>query len=869
MSKENLQKWLLENTGFQKQFRNLLLDSVTHQFEQLENDSSISNEEHNWSYLLMCASLLAQSDKSECQIISLRIAQYCLESSTSDAEKDSAAVILDILANRPTIALAEHRNLLQKGYADRLPFFLLQDWTRRYFNNSIALQNSPRLEVNKFQSAFWEAADTKDWISISAPTSAGKSFIVGRWFAEFLRKNPLANVVYVVPTRALIQQVQRDLEELIKTEHISATSVVTIPTHTSISKDKANVFVFTQERFHMLLGEQELDISFDLLVIDEAQKIGDNYRGVLLQQAIETVTLQNNKCKVLFASPMTNNPELFLEDAPEKITTSTVSREDVMVSQNLIWASQVPGQPKIWNIELLINSEPTQIGKIKLPERPAPASKRLPFVAHVLGDPKGGNIIYVNGAADAESTAKQLYDLMENAPDICDDSEIKELIALIKKTVHKKYFLSNVLRKGVAFHYGNMPLLIRTEIERLFSTNKIKYLICTSTLIEGVNMPCHSIFVRGPKKGKSTPMSHSDFWNLAGRAGRWGKEFQGNIVCVDANKEDVWKNGTPKSRTKSHIYRTSDKVLNQQKDLLNFIDSGTPRDIALDNPNLEYVFSYLVSSHIQNEGLKGSIWAKRYDNEFIDNLDAKISSIRGAIGIPDKIILRNPGISPLAIDALLDYFDDRTNKRKEPIENLIPLPPEDRDAVEEYSKILLRINKCLSMYAFGFKPSRAWQLSLIITNWMRGYPLAQIISNREKFYTDKGEGVKLPTLIRGTMDDVEEYARFKAPKFLSCYVDVLKLHIIQSGREDLLERILDLNLLLEFGVSHTTQLSLVGLGLSRSSAVALSEFITKDNLDEEQCLDWLKNNDWITEDMSEIVRREISTLLKKKNKINK
>jgi hypothetical protein len=29
------------------------------------------------------------------------------------------------------------------------------------------------------------------------------------------------------------------------------------------------------------------------------------------------------------------------------------------------------------------------------------------------------------------------------------------------------------LQRGVAFHYGNMPLLIRTEIERLFRANKI------------------------------------------------------------------------------------------------------------------------------------------------------------------------------------------------------------------------------------------------------------------------------------------------------------------------------------------------------------------------------------------------------------
>ncbi len=860
MSKEAIQEWLLQNSGFQKQYQILLLDSVAQQFANLEKNFSVSSEAHNWSYLLTCASLLAQSDKSVCQIASLRIAQHCLESSTSDIQKDAAAIILDTLANRPTIKLAERRSLLKDGYIDRLPFPLLQDWTRRHFKHSILLPNSPRLEVNKFQHAFWEEATTKDWVSVSAPTSAGKSFIVGRWFAEFLRDNSSANVVYIVPTRALIQQVQRDLEKLLRDEKITTTAIVTIPTHTSISKGKANVFVFTQERFHMLLGERGAEMLFDLLVIDEAQKIGDNYRGVLLQQAIEAVTLKNNKCKVLFASPMSENPGLFLEDAPLGASTNHLSREDVMVNQNLIWASQIRGQPKNWNIELLAESEPISIGMIKLPSRPSHESKRLPFVAYVLGNPKGGNIIYVNGAGEAEKIAKQLHGLLDDVPELCDDKEISELIDLIKKTVHPEYFLLNVLHRGIAFHYGNMPLLIRTEIERLFSVNKIKFLICTSTLIEGINMPCQSIFVRGPRKGKGNPMTHNDFWNLAGRAGRWGKEFQGNVVCVDANKQTVWKNGTPKIRSKYIITRTSDSVLKQQTDLVNFISSGSPRDVASNKPNLEYVFSYLVTTYIQNKSIAQSAWARRYSKEFIEVLDQKISAMFNDLRIPNEIILKNPGISPIAMNELLAYFESETNEKKNPIEGFIPVAPESDNAAEEYTKILNRINEYLSNSAFG-KGGRVFHLALLITNWMRGFPLARLISSQEKFYTERGDKIVLPALIRNTMADVEEIARFKAPKFLSCYIDVLKLHITNSNREDLLERVTDLTLLLEFGVSQTTQLSLMGLGLSRSSAVALSEFISKDNLSEEECLNWLKNSDWITADMPELIRKEISTLI--------
>ena len=75
---------------------------------------------------------------------------------------------------------------------------------------------------------------------------------------------------------------------------------------------------------------------------------------------------------------------------------------------------------------------------------------------------------------------------------------------------------------------------------------------------------------------------------------------------------------------------------------------------------------------------------------------------------------------------------------------------------------------------------------------------------------------------------------------------------------------MDLNILLEFGVSQTTQLSLMGLGLSRSSAIAISEFITDDSLKEAECLKWLRENDWMTKDMPELIKREISILVKNK-----
>lgn len=855
-----MQNWLLKNNGFQEQYRRVVINSVTNQFPALNHPSyNDTGMLHDWGYLLMCASLLAQSENGVCQEVSLRIAQFCLQQDDmAITHKDAAAVILDTLANEPAIRLAENRKLLEKKFEDRLPFPLLQDWTRRSIENNITLANSHDLAVNHFQRRFWEETKTKDWISMSAPTSSGKSFILGRWLPDYFRSSPCATIVYLVPTRALIQQVQRDIEHLLKSENFESVSITTLPLHSAYKSGIANVFVFTQERFNILIGERGANLSVDLLVVDEAQKIGDNYRGVLLQQAIETTVKSNLHCRIVFASPMTENPGVLLDDAPDGVLSGDIVSEDTMVNQNLLWVSQVEGNSMEWDVELIFERNLERIGKLELPSRPSPDSKRLPFVAFTLGSREGGNVIYVNGAADAEKSAKLLYDMLGKDADISDDPEIKDLVDLIRKIIHRRYSLSNVLQRGVAFHYGNIPLLVRTEIERLFRENKIKYLVCTSTLIEGINMPCQSIFARGPTKGRGKPMSPSDFWNLAGRAGRWGKEFQGNIICVDAKRDDVWKNGAPTHKTKFRITRTTDDVLSDVDALMKYINNGTPRDEAIKNPNLEYVFSYLMSCHIQNGSILNTHWSRRFPEEAVQQINNLLEEKSRSLSTPNDVILRNPGISPLAMDGLLDYFQNRTENRNEPVEGLLPPLPESGNAVDEYAKILHRINKHLGD-VFG-RSNRVRQLALLIVNWMQGYPLSRIISNREQYYGSND----LAGLIRNSMKDVEEIARFQAPKFLACYVDLLRVYLERINKQDLIERLFELNILLEFGVSQKTQLSLMGIGLSRSSAITLSELIADDSMAEEACLTWLHENDWMAHDMAALIKLEIRTVLEGK-----
>lgn len=857
MPLSEIQSFLLANAGFRERFRAMVLRSVSQQLDALAVDESIAElPPTDWQYMLFCASLLTHSKDESGLDAALRIAQTCISSpETTRLHRDSAAMILDALTNRRAIELAQSRDMLQPNLPGRLPMMALLDWYRREWTQTLTLPGDRQVYVNAFQLAFWNMAQTNRWVSLSAPTSAGKSYIIEQFLVDQLDARNDACVVYLVPTRALIHQVERDIRSYVAHAGIDSVNVSTLPVREAFVAEERNVFVFTQERLHIFLAALDSTPLVNLLIIDEAQKVADGSRGVLLQQAIERVVEGNPDCQVLLSSAMTRNPQTLLKDAPEGATTAPLDAESVTVNQNLLWLSQRPGKTTDWYVDLCINGGPTRLGKIALEHRPVPESKRLTFVAHAICGTQGGAMVYVNGAAAAEKAAEQVYDLLPSVESGSEDHRaLADLIELVQETIHRDYSLAHVLQRGVGFHYGNMPLLVRDEIERLFREGYIKYLCCTSTLIEGVNLPCRHMFVRGPKKGNGRPMQPADFWNLAGRAGRWGKEFEGNIVCVDARKHHVWNGPAPTERTKYEIRRTTDDVLGDPAEFLEFLNAGAPLKELAGHPEWESVFSYLVTTCLKHGTLANAPTLSHIDQSLRMQLQGAIAPLCDGLRVDQSVVLKNPGISPIAMDQLLQHFEQYQGDP----DDLLPADPASDDAVDQYAALLATLDA-------HFKPEfggemRRLALSIIVVHWMRGWPLKQIIGARLKNLRNRGMAINLQAEIRSTMADVEQYARFHVPRYLSCYSSVLRQYLLSIDRADLVEQLLDVSLLLEFGVSARTPLSLMGLGLSRTSAIALFEIIADDDMTEDECKVWLSRYDVTASSLPALVRREIGDL---------
>lgn len=251
MATNDFIKRLLELPGFRQRVRQVTIDSVARQFPSLATEKSIFDGVPDWNYLLLCASALAQSPLGEAQATALRIACHCLVAGDQTGSRKSAAcVVLDTLTNQPAIDLALRRGLIGANYSDDIPLPLRIDRLQRAVRYSIVLGNQAVVHVNRFQKSLWDAAESADWLSVSAPTSAGKSFMLVNWLAEYLRERPKSLVVYVVPTRALIQQVQQHLTDHFADHGLQGTKVSCLPLAVQLNASGSTVFVLTQERLH-------------------------------------------------------------------------------------------------------------------------------------------------------------------------------------------------------------------------------------------------------------------------------------------------------------------------------------------------------------------------------------------------------------------------------------------------------------------------------------------------------------------------------------------------------------------------------------------------------------------------------------------
>jgi len=552
---------------------NLLLKNEILKLLNLDKVEIIDLTIEEVNFLLETASIFAcsSSDKYKQISYSIIILLYSQYRDIYDEVAKIASLLLIRLGNFPAYTLIQNKAEKIDILGD-VPLNLQFETAIKSFENKIEIANE-ELHLTDFQKQLLDSLNCNIDFSFSAPTSAGKSFLLILYIIEQFNKSTNLNIVYIVPTKALINQVKNDLKTNFSRFNIQDVRVLSSTVSFEFEdiydeiKQNKHVLILTQERLSYLLSKHEFDFEINILVVDEAQKINDGNRGVILERVITQTINKYSQIKVVFSSPLASNPDFFEK---YKNTIKNTRTNYSPVHQNVLFVNS--NKKKIF-LSLLNDDLVPIVNESDLQKQcPKTSDKsKMAFWAYHLG--KGqSNILYANGPSDTENLAKELCNYL---PDV-KHKKIDGFIDFIKEHIHKDYSLIECLKKGVVFHYSTMPREIKEKIEDLFGDEciPVNYLCCTSTLLEGMNLPAKNVFIHKPTKGKGSKMGKFDFWNLAGRAGRLLKDFYGNIYCIDVEDWGI-DSYTPEKSVENYqiVSATEDSLVTKGNDLSVYLEN--------------------------------------------------------------------------------------------------------------------------------------------------------------------------------------------------------------------------------------------------------------------------------------------------------
>ena len=202
---------------------------------------------------------------------------------------------------------------------------------------------------------------------------------------ERFRSGSSTTIVYIVPTRALINQVADDVLAAFRRSGVADVTVTTIPVNLAPAEgEKPKVFyVLTQERLEALLVTNPT-LQLDLVVVDEAQIISEGTRGVLLESVIDRVTAHSTKTQFVFSGPMIANPQFFGEIfglngfAPCATVRSPVT-------QNIIFLEYQSKPQSEVAVRLADRGSSEVAATVPLPFRLHSAADRLSYLSYLFG----------------------------------------------------------------------------------------------------------------------------------------------------------------------------------------------------------------------------------------------------------------------------------------------------------------------------------------------------------------------------------------------------------------------------------------------------------------------------------------------------
>ena len=405
------------------------------------------------------------------------------------------------------LAVGKSKTSVAKSVADDLFSLDLTVYSKNYSFESLmynALATSELdegISLHPEQLRIINSINSEDALIISAPTSFGKTFCV----FEYIARNRPQNVVLIVPTLALVDEYYKKIIKRYRNAFREYRVYTNINEEKEYDFSKSNIFILTHDRVVQESIFSKLK-NIDFLVIDEVYKLEND-------QLDDRVLVLN--MAYYYLSKMAKKYVLLAPFIKEIINYEELEKKPVFFRSDY--------SPVVNEVETLdIIHEDDRFAECAALVDSLETQKTLIYFPTVTG--KYGMYKYID-------------DVVSNQPpmDVIPDN-INMFIKWAKEEIHEEWCVVKALERGYLIHNGQIPVGTRIfQLDQYDQSDGYTKMLCTSTLLEGVNTTAENIIIVKPSRKSNKPgecFGAFDFFNLVGRTGRLNEHLIGNAYYI-------------------------------------------------------------------------------------------------------------------------------------------------------------------------------------------------------------------------------------------------------------------------------------------------------------------------------------------------
>lgn len=732
-------------------------------------------------------------------------------------------------------------------------------WTNTKLGDKVRklCEQKAKLGVLELLPSQREALTEKNLLDVAAnvtvlqmPTSAGKTLL-----AEFniivtkaLRAD--AKIVYIVPSRALVNQVyfelKSDLEPLDFVIEKTSSAIEIDPTEDSfLGEDETiDVLVSTPEKLDLLIRRKHSSVDdVSMFILDEAHTIQNGERGAKLELLLAILRRERPNAKYMLLSPFIKNADTIIT---EWLGGGNSIALDWKPSEKLMLGINTHITPKRTKNEIHIEvlHSPYEsikpIGKTIIPNpyeiiNTGDKGQILEFSVKHFAEKEKAFLVLCNGKGPANNRASFISDFV-------DDFEIHDDVKLVKKFIEdevgRQTLLSRVIEKGIVTHHSGMSDETKLLVEHLIREKRVQFVCASTTIAEGVNFPVSTVFFDDYRKGRDSKLNSNDFWNIAGRAGRTLVDNYGKIILpfnsdvnINSAKSLINKSANELTSVLAELFENAYIIEQKLKEI-----DGLKELFRDYSDSLSPLIQYFV--HLLTVG-ENEYFVSEIEDLFKDSLEyylldtpekkekfisicksiylhiqSKYQSQGGALSFADKTGFSVPSVLRVMTAASQNPdINDLSSWSKEQLFN-----NQNPDNLAEKIRVIAALRETKLGIESSNTPFNAELYAKIIIDWVKGQKLGNISDLHPAYNSqgkDENETERRMTEFVKKMNEI----RFKASWGLSALEGIVR------GNEDIKDS--HIPSLVYFGVDNEEALAFRMIGAPRALSFSLQNILDK------------------------------------------